>query len=236
MAWPPQGFVPYTLIFPRWSVSYPDADFSQAIVSMTEDGETLTVTQEPVHGLYGENTLVWTPQGVALSADDPKSGVPVERQEPTFHVRVRNVLVNRFPLEFSYYVNAFDPAQAGAGQPVAFFSGQMSLGRGIYYLDFPSGNPFGYYAYLSDPHFIYHYDMGYEYIVDAKDGQDGVYLYDFKSNGWFYTSSNFGFPYLYDFSLNSVLYYYPDSNNAGRYNTNGVRYFYDFGTGQIVTR
>ena len=71
-------------------------------------------------------------------------------------------------------------------------------------------------------------------VIDAQDGQGGVYLYDFKSSSWFYTSPTFGFPYLYDFSLNSVLYYYPDSNNAGRYNTNGVRYFYNFGTGKIV--
>ena len=95
---------------------------------------------------------------------------------------------------------------------------------------------FGYYSFLSDPRYIYHFDLGYEYVFDAADGNDGVYLYDFASQTFFYTSPTFGFPYLYDFSLNSVLYYYPDPNNPGRYNTNGTRYFYNFATGQIITK
>lgn len=118
----------------------------------------------------------------------------------------------------------------------AFFTGQASLGNGVYYLAFPDGNPFGYYSFLSDPHYLYHVDLGYEYAFDANDGKNGVYLYDFASNTFFYTSPGFPFPYLYDFSLNSVLYYYPDPDNAGRYNTDGVRYFYDFATGEVITK
>ena len=98
------------------------------------------------------------------------------------------------------------------------------------------GNYFGYYSFLSDSAYIYHFDLGYEYVLDANDGNDGVYLYDFASSTFFYTSPTFPFPYLYDFTLNKVLYYYPDPNNPGHYNTNGVRYFYDFGTGQIITK
>jgi hypothetical protein len=54
------------------------------------------------------------------------------------------------------------------------------------------------------------------------------------SNHFFYTSPSFPFPYLYDFSLNTVLYYFPDPNRPGHYTTN-PRYFYDFATGQIIT-
>ena len=118
----------------------------------------------------------------------------------------------------------------------AFFSGENALANGVYYLALPNGNPFGYYSYLTNPNYIYHFDLGYEYIFDAADGKGGVFLYDFKSNDFFYTSPNFTFPYLYDFGLNTVLYYYPDPNNPGHYNTNGVRYFYDFATGQIITK
>ena len=234
VAWPPPGFVPYTLVSPRWSFSYPDADFSQAQVSMTKNGTALAVTQvAPVNG-YGDNTLVWTPQNVVLAADDPKSSVPIEQQEPTFRVTVSNVLVNGTATSFSYSATAFDPAQAGADQTPAFFSGEKSLGSGVYYLAFPNGNFFGYYAFLSDPKFIYHFDMGYEYVIDAQDGNSGVYLYDFKSSHWLYTSPTFGFPYLYDFSLKAFLYYYPDPSNPDRYNTNGIRYFYNFGTGKVM--
>ena len=118
----------------------------------------------------------------------------------------------------------------------AFFDGQSALSGGVYYLAFPNGNYFGYYSFLTDPNYLFHFDMGYEYIFDANDGKSGVYLYDFKSNGFFYTSPSFPFPYLYDFALNSVVYYYPDPNNAGHYNTNGVRYFYVFNTGQIIAK
>ena len=58
-----------------------------------------------------------------------------------------------------------------------------------------------------------------------------MYLYDFASGGWFHTSPAFPFPYLYDCKQAPFLYYYPDLENPGRYNTNGVRYSYDFSTG-----
>ena len=117
-----------------------------------------------------------------------------------------------------------------------FFAGEKPLSNNVYYLTLPGGNFFGYYAYLADPKYVYHFDMGYEYVFDAADGKGGVYLYDFQSASFFYTSPGFPFPYLYDFSLNSVVYYYPDPNNPGRYNTNGTRYFYNFATGQVITK
>ncbi len=124
----------------------------------------------------------------------------------------------------------------GLSEP--FFNGEFTLSDGFYYLALPDGNPFGFYAFLDDPHYLYHVDLGFEYVIEASDSQNGLYLYDFESNGFFYTSSSFPFPYLYDFTLNTVLYYYPDPNpnHVGRYNTDGVRYFYDFATGQIITK
>ena len=98
-----------------------------------------------------------------------------------------------------------------------------------------NGNIFGYYEYLSTPGFVYHFDLGFEYVFDAADGHGGVYLYDFKSGDYFYTSPTFPFPYLYDFTLKAFLYYYPDPTNPQRYNTNGVRYFFNFSTSQIIS-
>ena len=62
-----------------------------------------------------------------------------------------------------------------------------------------------------------------------------MYFYDFTSGHFFYTSPTFPFPYLYDFSLNSVLYYYPNTTTAGHYTTN-PRYFYNYATGKIITQ
>ncbi len=122
------------------------------------------------------------------------------------------------------------------GPHPAFFTGEVPLTNGVYYLAFAGGNFFGYYSYLTDPHYLYHFDLGYEYVFDAADGKGGVYLYDFASNDFFYTSPGFPFPYLYDFGLNSVVYYFPDPDHAGHYNTDGVRYFYVFSTGQTISK
>jgi len=116
----------------------------------------------------------------------------------------------------------------------SFFAGEAALSNGVYYLALPNGNPFGYYSYLTDSNYIYHFDAGYEYVVDANDGNGGVYFYDFASSHWWYTSRTFSFPYLYDFSFNAFLYYYPDTNNAGHYTTN-PRFFYNFATQQTIT-
>jgi hypothetical protein len=115
----------------------------------------------------------------------------------------------------------------------AFFAGEVALSNGVYYLALPNGTPFGYYSYLPQPNFIYHFDMGYEYVVDANDGVGGVYLYDFDSAHWWYTGRQFPFPYVYDFTENATLYYYPDANAAGRYTTN-PRYFYNTATKNIL--
>ncbi len=115
----------------------------------------------------------------------------------------------------------------------AFFAGQAPLPNNVEYLAFANGNLFGYYAFLSDPHYLYHLDLGYEYLFDAQDGSNGLYLYDFASSDFFYTNTA-TFPYLYDFGLQATLYYYP-SNVAGHYSAN-PRYFYNFATGQFITK
>ena len=48
------------------------------------------------------------------------------------------------------------------------------------------------------------------------------------------TPPTFPFPYLYDFNLKAVLYYYPAAN-AG-HSTSNPRTFYDFATGQVITK
>ncbi len=129
---------------------------------------------------------------------------------------------------------------AGQVHP-SFFTGEEPLSNGVYYLKFfysgsQATNYFSYYSYLSDPNYLYHFDLGYEYVFDANDGHNGIYLYDFVSSDYFYTSPTFPFPYLYDFGLNSTVYYYGDPADPERYDTNGVRYFYVFSTGQTITK
>ena len=111
-----------------------------------------------------------------------------------------------------------------------FFTGQVPLGRGVYYLQFPDANLFGYYNYPASS-ILYHYDMGFEAFIPGS-GTD-VYLFDFTSNHWWYTSTTL-FPYLYDFSLNTWIYYFPDTKSTGHYSTN-PRYFSNLTTSMIFT-
>jgi hypothetical protein len=76
--------------------------------------------------------------------------------------------------------------------------------------------------------------LGFEYFLDANDGKGSAYFYDFASGHWFFTGPSYSFPYLYDFNLNAVLYYYPNTNSPGHYSSN-PRYFYNYATGKIIT-
>ncbi len=111
VAWPPPGYVPYSLVFPRWSFAYPNADFSAAKVTVARAGINLPVTQEaydPSLGI-GESTLVWKPSDPALG--DP---APAPLADTRFDVTVENVKIggNTKP-PFKYTVTLFDPAKAG---------------------------------------------------------------------------------------------------------------------------
>ena len=136
-------------------------------------------------------------------------------------------------------VNSPAFTNAPAPLPISpFFTGDVAVGDAFYFLKFttnPIDSVFGYHTLQQYP-YIYHVDLGFEYVIDANDGNSGVYLYDFASNTFFYTSPTYYFPYLYDFSLNTVLYYFPvGSSSPNRYTTN-PRYFYDFATGTIITK
>jgi hypothetical protein len=73
--------------------------------------------------------------------------------------------------------------------------------------------------------------MGFEAFIPSTAGQ--IYFYDFTSGHWWYTSSGL-FPYLYDFTLNTFIYYFPNAKNMGTYTTN-PRYFSNLTTGNIFT-
>ncbi len=120
VAWPPKGFVPYTLIYPRWSFSYPGANFSNASVSLQRNGTPVAVTKEPIANGYGENTLVFIPGNL-----DPNNWTgPVRPSvDSTTAVTISNVLINGLAQSFSYNVTAFDPIKPGSGTVVPVISG-----------------------------------------------------------------------------------------------------------------
>ncbi len=112
----------------------------------------------------------------------------------------------------------------------SFFTGEVSVGSGVEYLQFADSTVFGYYTFVASA-IIYHYDMGYEGFM-AGSASD-VYLCDFAGGHWWYTSNTL-FPYLYDFTLKTWIYYFPNPSSPGHYTT-GPRYFGNLITGQIFT-
>ncbi len=64
VAWPPRGFVPPELIYPRWSFGLLNADFDNASVSMTSDGEQIPieiVARLSKKGYVPSPIIVWEP-------------------------------------------------------------------------------------------------------------------------------------------------------------------------------
>ena len=112
VAWPPEGYVPYQVIYPQWSFALSNADFSAASVSMTSNGVNVAVALQSYVTGYGENTLVWVPMG--LDPTTTSSVFPFNGTDTVYHVTVSNIKVGVSSLSVSYNVTAFDPAVPGA--------------------------------------------------------------------------------------------------------------------------
>lgn len=125
IAWPPKGYAPYQTVYPRWSLSYPDADFSAASVIMTRNGSSVSVTQEPVDTGYGENTLVWIPNPYTHSQSWSRPAA-----DESYQVTVNNVLINGRPNSFYYNVTVFDPAIKSADYTPQSISGSSKITAG----------------------------------------------------------------------------------------------------------
>ena len=109
VAWPPRGFVPYRLVYPRWSFSLnssPGANFSSASISMNENGipVVLNIVSSNANG-YGDNTLVWEPSGLVFSA---------RQADRTFDIVVSDI-GNADQSTYSYQVTVIDPAMDPPG-------------------------------------------------------------------------------------------------------------------------
>ena len=102
VAWPPPGYVPYTVVFPRWSFSYPDADFRQSALSMTRGDEGILLTVWQLATGYGESTVVWEPQ--------IPTGVAPER-DVWYTVHIDDVLIDGVSTDFIYTVILYDPTK-----------------------------------------------------------------------------------------------------------------------------
>jgi hypothetical protein len=103
VSWPNEGYVPASLVPARWSLSYPNANFGSATVTMTQNGSNVPVSIiSNVDNGYGDNTLIWVPTGVpgSVSADTP-------------YVVTVSGIGGGGPTSKTYTVTLFDPSVLG---------------------------------------------------------------------------------------------------------------------------
>jgi uncharacterized protein YkwD len=110
VAWPPPGYVPYQVVFARWSFSHPAADFSAATVTMLSGGVSVPLTLSPVHDGYGENTLVWIPMGMSDWSSWPRPNSDI-----AYTINIRNVVIGGETRDFTYTVTIFDTGTGTQG-------------------------------------------------------------------------------------------------------------------------
>jgi len=120
VSWPPPGYVPYPLVFARWSFAFPGADFTSATVTMSTNGVPIPVTLETILPNYGDNTLVWHPAN--LDPTQPFAW-PAPATDMVYSVTVQNVSLAGTPTDFHYTVTVFDPAVPGPDTVLPVISG-----------------------------------------------------------------------------------------------------------------
>lgn len=118
VAWPTRGFNPYTIVPVRWSFSYPNANFANAVITMSSAGQAIPLTVDSRVNGYGENTIVWRPYNRTADTTWHKPSA-----DTAYQVTIRNVLINGVATQFSYTVTVIDPAVAAVGEPQPSING-----------------------------------------------------------------------------------------------------------------
>lgn len=122
VAWPPRGFVPYQVLpasSNRWSLSYPGANFSAAVVSMRVNGELISsVVDSRSDNGYGDNTLVWRPATGSNAVVYGATGV-----NRSYEVSVSGISGSGVPNSLSYTVTVIDGLEAFTSSSAFFING-----------------------------------------------------------------------------------------------------------------
>ena len=104
VSWPPAGFVPYMVVYPRWSFSMRNADFGGAKVSMRMAGEEVGLTIESASTWSrrgaGESTVVWRPE---VGMGERPTG------DAVYTVTISDFLLGDVRRSVSYEVTVIDP-------------------------------------------------------------------------------------------------------------------------------
>lgn len=127
VAWPPRGYVPYQVIFSRWSFAVESADFSSAVVTVLRDGAPLSVTVQSRNEGPGFPAISFVPSGFSAEG---WGTLPRPSKDVRFDVRIDGVTVAGKAKSFAYTTFAFDPATAGTDTTQPILAGPSKAGVG----------------------------------------------------------------------------------------------------------
>ena len=71
VAWPPAGYVPYQVVYDRWSLSLnsdPNADYTNSTVTMITGGSPVALSIVSRTANFGDRTIVWEPSGLSMGS------------------------------------------------------------------------------------------------------------------------------------------------------------------------
>ncbi|MEX0290522.1 MAG: CAP domain-containing protein [Flavobacteriaceae bacterium] len=100
IAWPPEGYIPDNMVFPRWSFSITGADFTATKISMKDqDGASISLQIEPLNNAFGDRTIVWVPSAVSSNVTE----------DTAYSVTLEDVEVDGELRDYEYTVILFEP-------------------------------------------------------------------------------------------------------------------------------
>lgn len=100
VSWPPKGFIPDRLVFPRWSFSIAGANFSATTVSMLDsNNNAINLQIEELSNSYGDPTVVWIPENINTNVT----------ADTSYTITLKNVELSGVLMDYSYQVTLFDP-------------------------------------------------------------------------------------------------------------------------------
>jgi uncharacterized protein YkwD len=118
IAWPPKGFTPYQLVYPRWSFTLSGANFANATVTMTRPGNVSVPASIIDRSSFAGPGIVWEANNLTDGDSWPKP-----TSDDPITVTVGNVIVGGNPQSFTYTTTIFDPADADPSHTPLTISG-----------------------------------------------------------------------------------------------------------------
>lgn len=114
IAYPPNGYIPAELVFPKWSFGIPsklNPDFSKAQVTVKDlNGTNIKVKKYRLSKEnYGDPSLVWEVDNIFKDLKGGYSEILKSYMNSSFFVEIINVMVNGEPRNFRYEVKIFIP-------------------------------------------------------------------------------------------------------------------------------